>query len=178
MPENIAYIQTWTESESNWGQRPDGYSLHLSAEHAKQYVDDYNRRQPAGPAPYEYSFADGEVVAIEATPDLMLQLTKAGGSMRFWHRELIVEKGITGARTVREREAEPSRPFLDQCLQKQASPEDLDEFIATWRAGPRAQTLEAALGATPVEMRLLEASSANVYKVLYDRTTPANAGVK
>ena len=26
------YYQHWWESESGWGQRPDGYSMHLSVE--------------------------------------------------------------------------------------------------------------------------------------------------
>jgi hypothetical protein len=33
-----AYRISWTESETGWGQRPDGYSLHISFTEASRYL--------------------------------------------------------------------------------------------------------------------------------------------
>jgi hypothetical protein len=96
-----AHLQHWTESERGWGQRPDGYSLHLTAELAKQYVVEYNAKLPSGPAPDEYTFADGGAVEVEVSEKLHQMLQEKGGSMRFWQRELVVGQGRTGTRYAR-----------------------------------------------------------------------------
>jgi len=53
------WCQEWEESERGWGVRPDGYSLHLTSEQAKTYVDEYWREEkksnPSGRVPEEYS---------------------------------------------------------------------------------------------------------------------------
>jgi hypothetical protein len=41
-----AILVHWTESESGWGQRPDGISLHANKEDADQYVKEYWDRMP------------------------------------------------------------------------------------------------------------------------------------
>ena len=38
--------QDWEESERGWGERPDGYSLHLSEEDRVAYIDAYWARMP------------------------------------------------------------------------------------------------------------------------------------
>lgn len=44
-PKYIVYCLPWFESEAGWGQRPDGYSLHISREEANQYIKDTLKRQ-------------------------------------------------------------------------------------------------------------------------------------
>lgn len=55
------YCQLWEESEQGWGVRPDGYSLHLTADAAKAYIDTYwkeqKKREPE--VPHEYSRPSG-----------------------------------------------------------------------------------------------------------------------
>ena len=46
--------QGWLESERGWGQRPNGYSLHLSLGDRKRYIENYWDRMPDD-APREYS---------------------------------------------------------------------------------------------------------------------------
>lgn len=55
----IALCQTWTETERGWGQRPDGYSLHLNEEALEEYLaKDSKQKRRTGVAPDEYSFPD------------------------------------------------------------------------------------------------------------------------
>lgn len=60
-------LQTWTESESGWGCRPDGWSLHLSLDDCKKFIAAHDRRQheyflstglKEGQVPAEYTRAD------------------------------------------------------------------------------------------------------------------------
>lgn len=48
------YAVNWTEYERGWGSRPDGHTLHLTEEVAKEYISDYWARQPKN-VPDEYS---------------------------------------------------------------------------------------------------------------------------
>jgi len=80
------HMITWLESEAGWGQRPDGYSLHISHEVAKKYSDDYMSRQKEalGPGtPHEYSFpagirvvSVGQVVLVPSYDDDELDLER------------------------------------------------------------------------------------------------------
>ena len=48
----------WVEYERGWGQRPDGYSLHLNVSDAHNFINEYWAKQPpreGGMAPDEYS---------------------------------------------------------------------------------------------------------------------------
>ncbi len=56
--------QKWSEYERGWGNRPDGYSLHLSAKDLKEFVAEYWARMPDG-VPSEYSAPDGTSYACE-----------------------------------------------------------------------------------------------------------------
>jgi hypothetical protein len=44
-PNTICFM-AWEESERGWGVRPDGCSLHLSAEEADCFIDKYNAELP------------------------------------------------------------------------------------------------------------------------------------
>lgn len=50
-------METWTESESGWGCRPDGCSLHLNLADLDAYVKEYWAKMPKE-VPYEYSTPD------------------------------------------------------------------------------------------------------------------------
>lgn len=50
----IAICQPWLESESGWGVRPDGYSLHKTKSDLDAYVQKYWDSMP-DEAPSEYS---------------------------------------------------------------------------------------------------------------------------
>jgi len=69
MKQYIVLAQNWTESERGWGMRPDGYSIHLTKEDVKKYIDAYWKRMPAA-VPDEYSFPDGEPVAVVVSKKL------------------------------------------------------------------------------------------------------------
>lgn len=59
------WCQQWTETERGWGQRPDGYSLHLTQNHSAEYIKKYLAKMPDGPTPDEYSFPDGDPYQTE-----------------------------------------------------------------------------------------------------------------
>lgn len=81
----------WIESERGWGQRPDGYSLHLTAAHADTYQQDLRDRErashrslglPENYVPDEYSRESSRsIVDIDDTQYAALVL--AGGNLRF-----------------------------------------------------------------------------------------------
>ena len=58
----IVYFQFWWETERGWGERPDGYSLHLTVQDHKEWIRAYWKRMPDrvnGEAPDEYSYPCG-----------------------------------------------------------------------------------------------------------------------
>jgi hypothetical protein len=95
-----AFVLTWTESERGWGTRPDGYSVHISAEEARQYVDRHWASFPQGQAaPDEYDRPDSEkpfgVVLQDAAFARMLKEKK---SIRLWQRDATIETQSDGRR--------------------------------------------------------------------------------
>ncbi len=56
--------QYWEESEAGWGQRPDGYTLHLTEQDRKDYVREYWDKQPKGPTPTFYFRPSGTPVTV------------------------------------------------------------------------------------------------------------------
>lgn len=54
-----AHCQKWEESEEGWGVRPDGFSLHLTKEGLKRYINEYWDSMPEE-IPAEYSRPCGE----------------------------------------------------------------------------------------------------------------------
>lgn len=87
----LILVQRWTETESGWGQRPDGYSLHLNETDRQKYLK-ADQATKTGPVPAEYSFADGEPYLAVATADQVAALTdpkaKAAGGIRSYDRSL------------------------------------------------------------------------------------------
>ena len=65
-------LQFWEESESGWGCRPDGYSLHLTTKDLANYIKEYWESQPNGPAPHEYSRPCGNSKIVKLRKDSKL----------------------------------------------------------------------------------------------------------
>jgi len=56
--QNKVVVQKWGESERGWGNRPDGYSLHLTEAHRVAYINEYWDDMP-DETPDEYSYPNG-----------------------------------------------------------------------------------------------------------------------
>jgi hypothetical protein len=86
------YCVNWVESERGWGQRPDGYSLHISGEVAKEYSDDYMERQRGAlgnDVPDEYSYP-GSLRLVRVNEEIYNEV-KNRGSVRYWGHEKVYE---------------------------------------------------------------------------------------
>ena len=94
-----AFAFTWTESERGWGTRPDGFSVHVSAEEALQYVERHWASFPSGRAPDEYDRPDSEkpfgVVLQDAA---FARLLKEKKSVRLWQNQATIETQTDGRR--------------------------------------------------------------------------------
>lgn len=82
----VAYVIEWEESERGWGCRPDGYSLHVSPEEAKTYIDDFweqqkefNRKYGIVGVPDEYSRP------VSGTPETIPITSKAAKALTEAH---------------------------------------------------------------------------------------------
>ncbi len=75
--------QDWLESERGWGQRPDGYSLHLTESDRQRYITEYWGRMP-DEVPDEYSRPDGSPVRIDVDELLYAQVAASKNGLRFW----------------------------------------------------------------------------------------------
>jgi len=64
--------QKWSESESGWGQRPDGYSLHLTEEDRERFVKEYWDSMPdrSEGIPDCYTFPDGTAYTCAVDDDI------------------------------------------------------------------------------------------------------------
>ena len=67
MPKVI--YQHWIESERGWGQRPDGFSLHISEEARIRYIKEYEDTLPTE-VPDIYDRPAGRPVEIEISDDV------------------------------------------------------------------------------------------------------------
>jgi len=70
--------QKWEESERGWGQRPDGYSLHLTEEDRVAYIKAYWEVMPSD-VPDEYSRPCGDPFVCEVDKDTAEQLVFMNG---------------------------------------------------------------------------------------------------
>jgi hypothetical protein len=75
--------QRWLERERGWGQRPDGYSLHLSETDRKTYCKDYWDKMP-DEVPDEYSKEDGSpfLLDLDENNDLYIDLVSSENGIR------------------------------------------------------------------------------------------------
>lgn len=93
-------VQEWIESESGWGQRPDGISVHLDTESCKKYIEQYwaneKKRNPSGKTPECYSREDGrpfvKTVGEKVYQRLIENRDKGHFGIQYWHmRDLDAE---------------------------------------------------------------------------------------
>ncbi len=84
--EKIVVLETWTESETGWGQRPDGASIHLNKEDYKKFVQEYWDGMP-DETPHEYSRPNDNLNTVRISSDLHKKLKDSSCGIRLWRRE-------------------------------------------------------------------------------------------
>jgi hypothetical protein len=75
--------QNWYESERGWGQKPDGFTLHLTEEDRSAYVADFERRQNVtrhAPDYYNYPTTVELIEVSQAVFDWVMSWDKV-----YWH---------------------------------------------------------------------------------------------
>lgn len=84
--ENFAVCQKWEESERGWGERPDGFSLHISYEGLQRYIKKYWDRMPDS-TPDEYSRPSGTPYEVGVADSVIEEIKLAGDGIRFYSHE-------------------------------------------------------------------------------------------
>lgn len=79
-------LDTWTESERGWGQRPDGCSLHLTIEDYNLFLEDYWADMPDS-APDEYSRPDGNLKIVKVSSEIYGRVKETLNGIFVWERE-------------------------------------------------------------------------------------------
>lgn len=74
--------QKWEESERGWGTRPDGYSLHLTDEARRKYIEDYWKRMPDY-TPDEYSRPSGTAYWAEVSAEVFNKVKASANGVMF-----------------------------------------------------------------------------------------------
>ncbi len=75
--------QRWMESELHWGIRPDGYSLHLTADDLEKYINEYWKSMPKE-VPNEYSRPEGNSIIVEVNEKIYKKIQKSKNGIRLW----------------------------------------------------------------------------------------------
>lgn len=89
------WVQKWTERERGWGQRPDGYTLHIDKDDIDRFVKAMRDREAAQGfgehnVPDEYSSPEGKPYQTEMAEDaeividLLTDLTEAEPKHGAW----------------------------------------------------------------------------------------------
>lgn len=73
-------VQKWEESESGWGTRPDGYTLHCTADDMNAFVQAYWDRMP-NRVPEVYSRPDGQPYIAWVDEELYEKVKASGNGM-------------------------------------------------------------------------------------------------
>ncbi len=127
------FIQNWTERERGWGQRPDGFTIHLSKEHHRNYVNHYMKTYNNAPvAPDEYTTVDGDPIEIEVDQELYGRIKRASDLKR---DDGTVIDGVHGSGNYFS--TSPMRPLRDGDIawpktKKLTSIEEAIDKIAAW----------------------------------------------
>ncbi|HTE58645.1 MAG TPA: hypothetical protein VK694_07965 [Verrucomicrobiae bacterium] len=80
---NPAICQKWEETERGWGERPDGFSLHLSLDGLRRYIKAYWDRMP-DQAPSEYSRPNGTPYSVGVSDEVAAQIEASNDGLRFY----------------------------------------------------------------------------------------------
>jgi len=115
--------QRWEERERGWGRRPDGWSIHITSEDHKKFVDIHWGQRPKGPTPAEYSCPDGDPILKEVDEALYKQI--ADSDCGIWVRSIRPPKK---AELVKEEKPEELKltPF-QWCEALGANPTDIKD---------------------------------------------------
>jgi len=105
-------IEEYIESERGWGQRSDGYSVHLTMEDYKAYLAERvaaeRKLNPSGDVPECYVRACGSPVTKDVEAKLyrkLVKLKKEGEyGMRVWSEKVFETNGEKKAREILEEE--------------------------------------------------------------------------
>jgi len=82
-----AILVEWTESERGWGQRPDGYSVHLNQQAAVDYIQSYQDKLPVT-VPNVYTRPDDKHnwQTIKVSDELYAKIVSSDNkSVRLWN---------------------------------------------------------------------------------------------
>lgn len=96
---NSVVVQKWEESERGWGQRPDGYSLHLSEEDRKEFIRAYWELMPdAVPDEYERPCGSPYEAEIDAALHEQIEIARTEGvcGIRFFDNKYPGSGGTDG----------------------------------------------------------------------------------
>jgi len=106
-------LQEWLESESGWGQRPDGYTVHLSVDDSKTFVENYwaevRRRNPSGVTPECYSRPYGDPFVKDVEKGVYNRLKKLKKEGKFGFRIIKLAELDTTAEKRAKEKAEKER---------------------------------------------------------------------
>lgn len=102
------YFMDWLETEAGWGIRPDGYSLHMTVEGYKAWLDaywaretEYNRKanteagRPPGAVPAEYSRPSWDAPKLVRVPKKVYEQVKEKGDVRGYERGVHMDASQT-----------------------------------------------------------------------------------
>lgn len=87
----IAVMETWTESEADWGTRPDGVSLHLTKEDYESFTKEYWNDNGGGSTPAEYSREDGRTQVVNVTDDVYKEIEETKNGLRLIQNPKVLE---------------------------------------------------------------------------------------
>jgi hypothetical protein len=86
-PVRTVLAQDWEESERGWGTRPDGFTLHLTLEALKMFVEAFWKRQRTAlgeSTPDEYTRTCGEPKLVEVSEKIYRKLVKHKDKNGLW----------------------------------------------------------------------------------------------
>jgi hypothetical protein len=95
-----AFVYSWTERERGFGQRPDGLSVHVSEQEARNYVARHFASMPSE-APDEYEQPDSDIpFGVVLQDAAFARLLAEKKSMRLRPRQAVVEHQADGRRVL------------------------------------------------------------------------------
>lgn len=92
-------VQKWEEHEPGWGFRPDGYSLHITEDDRKTFVDQVVASEEASRS-LEDSRPDGDPYTIDVEESEYEEIAAAAPGMRR-HNKAPGSQGTSGWKTMK-----------------------------------------------------------------------------
>ncbi len=83
LEKRVVVRQDWLESESGWGTRPDGCSLHKTIEDCGQYIDEYWKKMP-DEVPDEYERPSEEPYEMAVPGEVYASLAASRCGIRIY----------------------------------------------------------------------------------------------